>query len=328
VTLCHSVEQAHHAIAAEQFDLYVLDVMLPPGGADEIRMRGGFASGIELARRIRAKGVRAPILFFTAIRHHEFIKEYCDADDAGTFVVRKEHFEDFPEIVENALRLRTTAVKSIVFIHGLGGSARATWGLFPQLIAEDSDLADIRVHQFEYPTSILQLRFWRKTPRIQTLADGLRTYLHHVVQGRQIALVCHSLGGVIARNYLLDEIKSRRSLNVSKLLLFAVPNNGAALSRVARKVSWWNTQLRQLGDDSDLIDVLNQDWQRFNVGERVDTRFVVAALDNVVDEASARMVWGNRVDVVIDRNHRSVVKATSADDLPMRILKRLILPTS
>jgi pimeloyl-ACP methyl ester carboxylesterase len=211
----------------------------------------------------------------------------------------------------------------ILFIHGLGGDPARTWGKFPDLVRADEELGQSDIGFFSYPTSLFRLPFTRKAPRIQTLAKGLRTILERKFQAYdQITLVCHSLGGLIARKYLLDEVESGRDLRVCQLLLFAVPNNGAGLASVAKHISWRHSQLAQLCRQSDLIADLNEDWFRHKMDKVVTVRYVVAALDRIVDEASAQAFWGNpAIDVVPNRGHLDIVKPTDIGDLSFLILK-------
>jgi HAD superfamily phosphoserine phosphatase-like hydrolase len=214
----------------------------------------------------------------------------------------------------------------LLFIHGLGGDAQRTWGRFPDLIQQDPELKDYELDFFTFPTSLFRLPWSKKFPKIQSLADALRTQIENRFPGRKgITLVCHSLGGLIGRKYLVEEVKNRRPLRVKGLLLYAVPNNGAQLASIATLISWKHNQLRQLCKDTDAIRDLSTDWVTFKIVEAVRVRYVVAALDQVVDEQSAREFWGNPdVATVADRGHRNVVKPPDDKDLSFLILKNFV----
>jgi phosphoserine phosphatase len=214
----------------------------------------------------------------------------------------------------------------IVFVHGLGGDAQTTWGAFPKLIEDDSDLKNYDVHFFSYPTSLFSWFGLKKLPGIQTLSEALRAEIENRFQHRSdIILVCHSLGGLIGRKYLLEEVKQKRTLRIQGLLLYAVPNTGAAVASVAKEISWRHDQLKQLCKNADLIRDLSEDWVTFKVNEAIRVRYVIAALDRAVDEQSARLFWGNPdIDTVGDRGHRDLVKPKTKDDLPFLILKKFV----
>jgi pimeloyl-ACP methyl ester carboxylesterase len=120
---------------------------------------------------------------------------------------------------------------TFVFVHGLGGDSATTWGRFEELILADTDMKGCESVSFGYPTSLFRWPFSQKYPKIQTLADALRTQLDVRFGDRQdLILVCHSLGGLIGRRYLVDEVKRKAKLRVRGLLLYAVPNDGAGLA--------------------------------------------------------------------------------------------------
>jgi HAD superfamily phosphoserine phosphatase-like hydrolase len=76
---------------------------------------------------------------------------------------------------------------------------------------------------------------------------------------------------------------------------------------------------------SDLLRGLNDDWALLKLQEKVKVKFVVAALDNVVNEESAKGYWGNRdIETVVDCGHVDVVKPRSNDDMSFLILKRFV----
>lgn len=220
----------------------------------------------------------------------------------------------------------------ILFVHGLGGSGEATWRRggrpgFPELIRNDPALRDAcDIAFFEFPTTLFRLPFSTRAPRIRDLAEGLRSQIEvRYSDYDSIALICHSLGGLIARKYLVEEVKRKSQLRVDKLLLFAVPNRGAGLASVASHISWKNSQLIQLCKSSELIEELNTDWSNLDMSG-VEVRYVVAAQDRVVDKESAVKEWGNKnVDSILDAGHVSVVKPQYPTDLAFLILRRFVL---
>jgi len=218
----------------------------------------------------------------------------------------------------------------VLFVHGLGGKPEATWGAFHSLLKSDPEVSGADVDYFSYPTSLFRWPFSRKAPRVQTLAGALQTLIENRFRNHHnITLVCHSLGGLIAKQYLIDQIEQQHRLRVRSLLLYAVPNNGTALAAVAAFISWRHGQLRQLCQDSDLVTNIATAWSRREMAGKVDVRYVVAGQDRIVDEHSARDSWGNiAVEVIADRDHRSIVKPQSPTDLSYLILKNMLTPAT
>jgi hypothetical protein len=221
----------------------------------------------------------------------------------------------------------------LLFVHGLGGAGQATWRDgsqpgFPEFISADGALLDLAdTAFFAYPTSLLRLPFTRIAPGILDLAEGLRSQIEaQYPRYKSIALICHSLGGLVARKYLLEQVKQGKALRVDKLLLFAVPNNGSSLAGVARHISWHHNQLAELCRNSGFIQELNDDWSRLKMNDRLAVKYVVAGQDRVVDKLSAIGQWGNEnVEAVLDADHVSVVKPHRPTDLSFRFFRQFVL---
>ncbi len=89
-----AVETAAEALALNgktEFDLYILDIWLP--GMD----------GVELCRRLRERGVRTPIMFFSAMGVQVKDRDYVLAAGADEFLVKSIDLDRFTETVERLL---------------------------------------------------------------------------------------------------------------------------------------------------------------------------------------------------------------------------------
>lgn len=219
------------------------------------------------------------------------------------------------------------ASQLVLFVHGLGGHRVRTWGRFPELMQADPELSsEWGVGFFSFPSRFFRMRFLASAPRIQLLADGLRTELEEVHrEAERIVLVCHSLGGLVARRYLVDDYKGGINPRVTDLLLYGTPNTGAGLAKAARYISWFQPQLWQLSRNSDFLSDLNRDWDTLGVAKRLRVLAVIGAADDVVPEESARGLWGDgNVKVVVSASHVDLVKPSDSQDLRYLILKRVL----
>jgi hypothetical protein len=215
----------------------------------------------------------------------------------------------------------------VLFMHGLGGDAQSTWGNFPALLLQNQDIAaKCDVAYYRFPTSLFRIPFSRRAPKIQELAAGLRSQIENTYADYSaIALVCHSLGGLIARRYIIEEVKDNRLLRIRRLALFSVPNNGAALASIGQFISWRHGQLKQLCRDADVIEFMNEDWIRYNIQSKLVTKFIIGTQDRVVDRFSVAGYWGNPdVETVTGKGHVDIVKPVAEDDLSVIILRRFI----
>ena len=219
--------------------------------------------------------------------------------------------------------------RAVVFVHGLGGGIR-TWGQFGNLVRSDQALSkEFDVLYYNFPTVLIAIPFIRKTPRIQTLADGLLTFLHTRCSAYEhVHLVCHSLCGLVARHGALRKIAEvvDRKPSIDTLTLFAVPCNGAGLASIGKYISPFNMQVRQICRSSDFLDYLNESWATSSVEKKVRVRYIIGGLDNVVNPESARSYFGNaNVETVVDKDHKSIVKPKDADDQSFIILKQVLM---
>jgi triacylglycerol lipase len=106
---------------------------------------------------------------------------------------------------------------------------------------------------------------------IEPSARALKEFLRERVRGGRIDLVCHSLGGVVARCYLQELGGARR---VDRCITLSSPHRGTyGAYWVASRVG------RELRPDSLLMQRLAKTHQN---GERVRFTSIVAGSDNIV----------------------------------------------
>ena len=216
----------------------------------------------------------------------------------------------------------------VLFVHGLGGQPAKTWGRFGDLIKDDPLLNEIyTVDYYTFPTSLFYIPILTKTVKIQTLASGLRTAIDDTFKKfDDFTLVCHSMGGLIARKYLIDEYKRKKVTKVRRLLLYASPNTGANLAGISKYVSIMNGQIKQMCKDADLVESINEDWFLLKIADKLRIRYVVGGLDSVVDIRSASGFYGNiDVKTVADGTHINIVKPKDERDLRYTILRNFLL---
>jgi len=219
----------------------------------------------------------------------------------------------------------------ILFIHGLGGSPTKTWGQFPQLIKEDEELFAFDTANFGYPTALLRFNpLSNNYPKIQLLAKALNTQIEtKYTEYKNIIFVCHSIGGLVARKYIIEKLKSCTHQRCSGLILYSVPNNGSDLASLGNFISWNHIQLKQICRNSDLVESINNDWVSLGINNKISTCYIVAGLDKVVDTSNSEGFPGNNnIEYIVDKGHTDVVKPTHKDDDSFIIFKRYALAFS
>ena len=216
---------------------------------------------------------------------------------------------------------------AVIFIHGIAGRPAKTWGKMIKVCASDAAFNDHSLSCYSYPSGWLRPPFGKGTPKLQELARGLETELRTLHDGRKdIILVAHSLGGLVARQYILSAVKGRRPLLANKLMLYAVPNTGAALARLTKTLPLDSGAMQQLGYTSDILEILNEDWITHGVEARIPTKYVVGGADALVEPDSARPFFGHdNVSTLIGHTHRSIVDATSVNDIRYAVLRQFVI---
>ena len=224
--------------------------------------------------------------------------------------------------------------RMVIFIHGLGGDRVKTWVNFPELLQADLDVqVQFRhVESFGYDTSLIA-----QSQPLSTIARSLVLFIEDKVQQLQldeIAFICHSQGGLLARRYLCDVFaRGRRpdAPHVSyRLLTFATPHWGAYSEKAGRLVPDGRAQLKGLAYDSAELLAVNRDWDQTEAGDRLKVCYVVAANDKLVTLSSAiGASFENDYLVVPGYDHSSIVEVTDANHHSFSIAKRFLLaPTS
>jgi tetratricopeptide (TPR) repeat protein/pimeloyl-ACP methyl ester carboxylesterase len=218
----------------------------------------------------------------------------------------------------------------VLFVHGLFGKGEETWGQFPELLRSDPLLSRVwEPALFSFPTSYVRVPFWKSAPPIQLVAMGLRTELdtrYPESEVGRIVIVGHSLGGLVARRYVLDECRRSPRCRIDGLCLYGTPHNGTGLAKAASYLPLPHQQLRQLAIGSEFLDDLNTGWQDLSLNDRIPTICVVGDSDDVVLPHSAQGFWGsNNVRVITNATHTDLVKPKDRTDLRYLVLQRFLL---
>jgi hypothetical protein len=166
---------------------------------------------------------------------------------------------------------------SIVFVHGILSDGKTCWThsngtYWPQLLAREEQLSSSGIYVFEYKTG-----FFSGTYRLGDVVDAFRTSLRldAVQESQKLVFVCHSMGGIVARRYV---VQNALELVIDKkeigLFLIASPSLGAAyanwlapLARLARHSQ--ADALRFAQDNAWLMD-LDTDFRNLKEAGRLN----------------------------------------------------------
>ena len=135
------------------------------------------------------------------------------------------------------------AVLDIIFIHGITGDPEATWtngrGIFwPRWLVDD--LPGVCVHTAGYPSSLFA-QWTKKEMDLHERAASLAEHLvSHGLGKRPLVMVCHSLGGLIAKEMFRaccetqDEDWKALGERLMLVVFIATPHKGASLAAILK----------------------------------------------------------------------------------------------
>jgi triacylglycerol lipase len=147
--------------------------------------------------------------------------------------------------------------RTVVLVHGYGGNRSTFFPLKAYLRAHGLK----QTLAFDYQSSL----------GIEHAARGLRDYLRQHVRGGRVDLVCHSLGGLVARVYLEQLGGARR---VDRCITLGTPHRGTY------NAYWLASRVgRELRPDSSVLERLAASRGNANT---VRYTSIVAGSDNMV----------------------------------------------
>ena len=209
---------------------------------------------------------------------------------------------------------------AIVFLHGFQGNATATWGDFPKHLADSNALRGWDVYTMGYNTALypdLLRGIWSADAGLETLAGLLQTTLTvgGLASHRAVALIAHSMGGLIAQRALLEPDVRRR---VSHVFLFGTPSAGLVKAWLVRMLK---AQFRDMSPKSPFLKQLRERWTAEFAGAMPFHLYAVAGEnDQFVPEERVLSPFPKETWHRVPGNHIQMVKPKAASDLNVRVV--------
>ena len=231
----------------------------------------------------------------------------------------------YQERTLNAIRHAVSHERAVVLVHGFSGDQDDTWDRFPGLLG--AAVTDWDIYTLGYPTTFRPdfLGVWSADPDIPILATKLKTEagIDPLRQYGSLALVAHSMGGLIVQRALLDD--PTLADRTEKVILFGTPSAGL------RKASWlifWKRQLKNMAKCSDFITALRRDWaERFEPQPGFDFRVVAGDEDQFVPSSSSLEPFPVQFRHVVSGDHSSMVRPADAESQSVRFLVSALADT-
>jgi len=209
---------------------------------------------------------------------------------------------------------------AIIFVHGLGGDAHYTWGesnSFMELLRADPAFADYGITSVRYPSRILG-----HYPSLPQLASSFAKCLDESFdKNGQLVIIAHSLGGIIARQALVQSGWQYREHQIVTLITLASPFDGSKLPDFTEILSPFGISSRQmqaLGVKSDVLMLCDNNWT--NLVKQHGTRIrqfaasegkPISGIYTVLESSATMGVPQDCVFHSIQDTHISIAKPTS-----------------
>lgn len=236
-----------------------------------------------------------------------------------------------------------------VFVHGFTGNYLSTWGEFPQLLTKDPRLLHYDFLFWGYSSTLLlpqenqlldslfQLftQFLSKhqtNQHIEIIAQGLQTELKYLDEYDNIILIGHSLGGLVIRSYIIQNLKENKVDNqdrinkINKIILFGTPNEGLDVAN-NELLSALNNQINDVGSYNEFINTLREDWVEF-VFKNKNIKFIslmVAGVDDYFVPFDQVTKYFRDSKELTQGNHYSMVKPKTINDTSYKIIANNLL---
>ena len=235
----------------------------------------------------------------------------------------------------------------ILFIHGFTGSL-STWKnangiFFPALVLEDSNIYEnFDVACYEYFTALTNLfakskekyRFLKnlfkgvthkkeKNLEINELANNLSSHLRiSLDQYENIFIVAHSMGGLITKTLIINELENKNYTKVRFFASLAVPHLGAEKATLGALISS-NLQIDNLRPVSEFIGTLNEKW--IKISPKISTKYFYGSYDQHVTKASAIAIENVEKDIIsVPEDHNSISKPEDEKSITLKAVVKFI----
>jgi hypothetical protein len=221
----------------------------------------------------------------------------------------------------------------IVFVHGFIGN-RMTWIKdnntmpFIDLLLKDDEInSSFDIALFVYDTKLTELfpkikilsNFIRKKRNktnlpIQDISKLLTTELKYKCKTYQnIIFVGHSMGGLVTKQCIIDNLKGDNNLRIKMYVSLATPHSGSHLATYGKQIIK-NYQVTDSAPLSETITKLTDDWIKI---DGLPARFYGQGLNDQVVPKESSISFDTKKQEVIYSNddHFSIIIPTNDEDI-------------
>lgn len=202
----------------------------------------------------------------------------------------------------------------LLFVHGFSGEAD-TFGKTPLMLQSDSSFDGWAMKSLGYSPVVqpkLGKDIWGAILDVDKIAMFLKTSITYKFKDYdRIAIVAHSLGGLVAQKAILELDDDNRN-RISHLILFGTPSNGISPEVLTKQ---WNKKYSELSSNGEYIKSLRQEWKD-NFNDKYPFKLKVAASseDEYVSIDSCHKPFDKKYCEIVDGRHLQIVKPKDEKD--------------
>ncbi|MEZ8063309.1 MULTISPECIES: ABC-three component system protein [Vibrio] len=245
----------------------------------------------------------------------------------------------------------------VVFIHGLKGGD-STWvnddGIsFKELLLTDSMVSDeCEIIEYDYFTQLTEfmngfiakqahsfvskLPVFNRLPRykktkkhqknksIEDLSKGLESNIRAKYKDAEhVILVGHSMGGLVAKKLIVDQIEGTKTINIIGYVSLAVPHKGSLKSLFLQFSS--NEHIQELMPLDKQTLELDEKWEKYK-DSLPESTYLIALDDEVVKPHTARPnnISSREIFNIDQQDHTTICKPDSKEELSFIIIRDFI----
>lgn len=223
--------------------------------------------------------------------------------------------EEKSEVV-TAFKKTKDANNLLIFLHGFSGEASATFGSIPSLMSAEESMQGWDIVPFGFSENVNPIfgkNIWASIEDINRIADYLATSIKYKFDKyARIAIVSHSLGGIVAQQTILKLSKTDLS-KISHLLMFSCPSNGVKGNLFSR---FLKNDMNDLSSDGPYIKNLRSNWNsKFPNGKYPFLFKTVAGTDDeFVPVTSSFSPFKDTNKVTISGSHFKIVNQKTKEN--------------
>ncbi len=229
-----------------------------------------------------------------------------NSNEAGNTL--NENKQDIKKEVVANFRNTENANNLILFVHGFSGAAASTFGNVPSLLMKQEKLDGWDMAPLGFAGNVMPemgYNVWASVTDLNIISSYLATSIKHKYSKyKRIALVAHSLGGLVAQQAII-QLHDFELNKVSHLLLFGTPSNGISENVIA---DLDQDDLKELSQNSNYIKTLRQKWnERFKDSYPFSFKTIAATKDNFVNITSSLEPFPKKYQTVVEGDHFGIV---------------------